>query len=71
MKRITIELEFEIGQIVFLKTDIDQRQRIVTGINIRPLNSITYTLSVGDNDETAHYGIEINGNRDVVMSTFN
>ena len=71
MQKVIIELEFFIGQMVYLKTDIEQRKRIVTGINIRPLNAITYTLALGDGDEMNHYGIEISTERDAVMSTFN
>ncbi|HAT75545.1 MAG TPA: hypothetical protein DCS19_01570 [Flavobacterium sp.] len=49
--------DFEIGQSVFLKTDIAQYERIVTGIYIRP-EGITYTL-VNETTESYHYSFEI------------
>jgi len=48
----------EIGNIVYLKTDIDQYQRIITGLYIRPCNVITYGLTQGT-DESWHYDFEI------------
>lgn len=62
------QLEFKIQQIVYLKTDIEQKPRIVTGIFLRPFNSVTYSLSEG-NTETCHYGFEINDERDIIMAT--
>jgi len=51
-----IESKFDIGQIVFLATDSEQRARIVTGIIIRP-SGIIYYLTCGS-EETTHYDIE-------------
>lgn len=63
-------LEFEIGELVYLKTDIEQIQRIITGINIKPLGAVLYNLACGT-DETNHYGIEITRDRDIIMATSN
>ena len=49
--------KFKIGEIVFLITDPEQSERIVTGYTVRP-NTICYYVSyVGL--ETVHYDIEI------------
>lgn len=56
--------EFEIGEIVYLKTDIEQRERIVTGIMQRP-ESISYYLSINEN-ESCHYSIEITRYKDIL-----
>lgn len=49
--------KFSIGQIVFLITDMDQLDRIVTGYIIRPGQTMFY-LTQGTN-ETVHYEMEI------------
>ena len=53
-----IELSFEVGDEVYLKTDSDQAKRIVTGICMR-INGLTYELSRGSNVTTWHYDFEI------------
>ncbi len=59
-----IELEHNIGDIVYLKTDGEQQKRIVTGINLRP-ELVAYALSCGDR-ESFHYGFEISVECDVL-----
>ena len=58
-----LNIEFHIGQSVYLKTDDQQKQRIVTGITIRPNSMLVYHLAMGDS-ETAHFGIEISNEPD-------
>lgn len=62
------KIEFEIGQIVYLKTDNEQHGRMVTGISLRPNRSVTYCLAFGET-ETWHYGIEIDDERDILKVT--
>ena len=57
---------YKIGDVVYLKTDIDQRARIVTGIIIRQ-NYLVYKLSY-NTDETDHYDIEISYEKDVLIT---
>lgn len=59
----------KIGDIVFLKTDPDQRARIVIGIFIRP-NGKSYYLSCGV-EESFHYEIEMSTEPDIVFKTGN
>jgi len=62
------DIEFRIEQIVYLKMDNEQHQRMVTGISLRPNNSVTYCLAF-NNTETWHYAIEITGERDIIKAT--
>jgi len=52
-----INTNFSIEDIVYLKTDIEQLPRIVTGIIVRK-NSLLYYLTNGTT-ETCHYDFEI------------
>lgn len=61
------KLKFHIGQTVYLKTDIDQRKRIVTGYRVRP-NLIVYYLAFGM-DESEHFEIEISNTEDIILKT--
>lgn len=63
-----VELEFEIGTEVYLKTDPDQRKRIVTGMLLRPTGH-TYELTHSNSGVTWHYGFEISITCDVVHKT--
>ena len=62
------KIEFSIGQSVYLKTDREQQERMLTGISLRPNRSVTYCLALGST-ETWHYGIEIDSERDVLKAT--
>ena len=65
-----IDNEFEIGDTVYLKTDRDQHERIITGIWIRPNGGIRYDVAyIGH--ETIHYAIELSRERNVIMATTN
>jgi hypothetical protein len=55
--RKQINVDFDIGDIVYLKTDIDQYQRMVTGIVIRP-SGIVYILAIAEM-ESDHFAFEI------------
>ena len=63
-------LELRIGDMVYLKTDPEQLQRIITGILERPNNSIIYFVSI-EALETQHFGIELDTVRDIIKATSN
>ena len=63
-------LDFMMKQIVYLKTDREQKPRLVTGIQLRPFNSVTYGITEETN-ETWHYGFEIRDERDIILCTSN
>ncbi len=60
-----IENVFEIEEVVFLITDSEQVQRIVTGIQIGK-NSIIYRLAQGIT-ESWHYDYEIARNKNYLV----
>lgn len=62
-----IELDFEIGDMVYLKTDEDQRPRVVFGVLLRPAG-IMYDLACGTCVST-HYNFEINVEVDIKLKT--
>jgi len=53
-----IDNQFELGEEVYLKTDEEQRKRIITGIKIDCTGGIWYELSLGTNVSN-HYAVEI------------
>jgi len=66
----THEIEFKIKEVVYLNTDKEQKPRLVTGITLRPFNSVTYGLTE-NTCESWHYGFEISKERDVILATSN
>lgn len=62
-----IDSKFEIGNTVYLKTDIEQKKRLVTGIYVRE-TSVAYMLSCGA-DESTHYHFEISEEVDVLITS--
>lgn len=59
-----VKPSFKIGDLVYIVTDSDQNQRIVTGIMIRN-GLITYAISLGSN-ESYYYDFEVCYDRDVL-----
>jgi hypothetical protein len=57
------------GDEVYLKTDIDQRMRIVSGYIYRP-GAMLYMLACGQ-DESSHYEFELSETRNVMMTSTN
>lgn len=66
---MVIDNKFEIGDTVFLKTDTDQNQRLITGICIAK-HSLTYRLSCGT-QESWNYDFEISNERDILKTCSN
>lgn len=63
---INIDNKYSIGDIVYLKTDREQLQRIVFSINITKLE-LTYRLACGS-QISDHYDFEISINKDVLIT---
>ena len=61
-----INTRYDIGDIVYLKTDTNQKERMVTAIIIT-VGSHAYSLSCGD-DSSEHYDIEISDTKDVMKT---
>lgn len=64
-----VDNAYEFGQTVYLKTDVEQKPRMVTGFLIRPI-SCTYELTQGT-QISWHYDFEISTEKDVMATTTN
>ncbi len=62
-----IDNKFDIGQVVYLRTDVDQVPRIVVKFEVTS-STVLYILASGEK-ETTHYDIEISETKDVVLKT--
>ena len=56
--------KYEIGDLVFLRTDVEQKERLVTGIQIRQ-KTVLYGLAC-ETEETWHYEFEISRSKDLL-----
>ncbi len=63
-----IENEYSIGDIVYLKTDSEQLERMVFAIEVSS-TGLLYRLSCGIGN-TYHYGIEMSTEKDITKSCF-
>lgn len=61
------EFKYDIGDTVYLITDQEQKQRIVTAIIIKP-GGTSYYLSCAE-ITTEHYSFEISTHRDLIKAT--
>jgi hypothetical protein len=66
---MVIENKYNLGDIVYLKTDPDQLRRIVTAIVVGP-NGLLYDLSIGGGG-SQHYDIEISVEKDILFTISN
>ena len=70
LEKIILEsIVFKVGDVVYLKTDEDQKKRILTGLCIR-MTGVTYELSQGI-ATSWHYGFEISSTADIKIKTEN
>lgn len=67
---IKLIVEFEWEEIVYLKTDIEQKPRMITGYKIRP-HSLMYVLTSGVNEDTQHFECEISRERNILLTSTN
>lgn len=65
MPIVKLNLDFKIGQTVFLKTDTEQFERLVTGYFVAQ-QAITYTLACGE-ITTDHYAFEMSADKNVLI----
>lgn len=61
-------IRYRIGARVYLVTDDQQQERIITKITLLPGGSVQYCLSLGS-EEFWHFDIEFSNKRDVVKAT--
>lgn len=67
---LVIENKFDLGELVYLKTDEDQKMRMVTEISVMLDGSLVYELTCGTVC-TSHYEKEITEEKDILASTTN
>jgi len=65
-----IDNKFDLGSLVYLKTDKEQLPRVVIGILINPSRTILYRLAQSTTDNY-HFEQEISKEKDVMLSTSN
>lgn len=70
MRLIQATIEYNFGDIVYLKTDPNILPRIVVGWLLTPGTLISYMLRVGDDSITYHYGLELTTNLTEVEALF-
>lgn len=58
MPQMKINPLFELGEMVYLKTDPDQAVRMITAIHIN-MNGFQYELTCADTEPAVHYAGEI------------
>ncbi len=61
-----VDTKFDIGDTVYLKTDSDQKIRMVTAIMFKQGDSILYELCCGA-DSRWHYEMEISAEKNVLV----
>lgn len=69
MKKITIGVEYEIGDTVYLKTDTYQVPRIVVQY-MYDNDSVLYVL-MAETVKSTHYSIEISVEKNIMLITTN
>ena len=57
---------YQVGDIVYLKTDPEQRERIVTGVLFRPVG-VSYDLAFGS-QSSWHFEIEIASEKNLLKT---
>jgi hypothetical protein len=67
---MVVNNQFELGSIVYLKTDLLQLPRIITGIQICADGGMLYKCAQGQ-DVDWHYEVELSENVDIVLKTSN
>lgn len=65
-----INNEFNFGDIVYLKTDIDQKPRIVMAMEIYLEGEILYKVGCGTL-HSYHYALELSRDRDILLTQIN
>lgn len=66
---MVIDNKYKLGDIVYLNTDQEQLERIVTELRVTP-NGIKYLLSI-TTEETIHYDIKISSEKNILITSTN
>lgn len=63
---MAMQIKYQLGQMVYLSTDVEQMQRMIVAINIYIDGSVMYQLVCGT-EHTTHYEVEITEEKNVLM----
>jgi len=66
-KKVKIELDYDIGDFVYIVTDPEQFKRQVTEIRLLPGGVAIYNVVLADSD-SEHYSIELNDKPDLSIN---
>jgi hypothetical protein len=67
---ITVRSKLDFGQVVYIKTDVDQFPRQVIGVQATADGGILIKVTT-DGEATWHYECEINEEKDILLSMNN
>ena len=67
---MVIDNKFNIGDSVYLKTDREQYERIITGMCLRVNGIVSYEVASGTLS-TWHYEFELSNEKDILIKTQN
>lgn len=65
-KKVKIEIDFDVEDTVFLKTDVDQFPRLVTGVLLRGGHA-KYLIRYADEEESEHFHYELSDTIDPLI----
>jgi hypothetical protein len=60
-------IKFNIGEVVYLRTDPLQKEHLVTGLILRSKDSVQYICAFGAS-EKAFYDVELSLDKDILMT---
>lgn len=63
-----VDTLYDIGEFVYLKTDHEQKQGIITQICIKGRSLVAYEITFGQNPSW-HYDFEMTKERDIIKAT--
>lgn len=67
---LIVKTKFEIGSVVYLTTDIEQRIRVICSIRVYGDGDVTYEIACGTM-KSEHFGFELSEDKDYILSTTN
>ena len=67
---MTLTFPYKIGEVVYLRTDPEQLERIITSITIRQ-GSVLYGVTLSDEKESWHSDFELSKNKNILKAINN
>ena len=67
---LVVKIKFEIGSVVYLTTDTEQRVRIICSVRVYGDGDVTYEVACGTM-KSEHFWFELSTDKDYILSTTN